>query len=73
MFSSWSIRALDPVADSAGMFTGKAAPVKRGRLRVGRRLREEKVAWLMTVRRDGQRQSVSVWFLWDGETMLVYS
>ncbi len=55
------------------MFTGKAAPVKRGRLRVGRRLREEKVAWLMTVRRDGQRQSVSVWFLWDGETMLAYS
>ena len=41
--------------------------------RAGRRLREEEVGWLTTVRRDGQPQSVPVWFLWDGETMLVYS
>ncbi|MDQ3658349.1 MAG: TIGR03667 family PPOX class F420-dependent oxidoreductase [Actinomycetota bacterium] len=27
----------------------------------------------MTVRRDGQPQSVPVWFLWDGDTMLAYS
>lgn len=38
-----------------------------------RRLREEAVAWPTTVRRDGQPQSVPVWFLWDGHTMLVYS
>ncbi len=37
------------------------------------RLREERIAWLTTVRRDGQPQSVPVWFLWDGETFLVYS
>jgi len=36
------------------------------------RLREE-VAWLTTVRADGQPQSVPVWFLWDGEAFLVYS
>ncbi len=29
--------------------------------------------WLTTVRSDGQPQSVPVWFLWDGETFVVYS
>ena len=29
--------------------------------------------WLTTVLSDGQPQSVPVWFLWDGETFLVYS
>ena len=38
-----------------------------------RRLREEEVAWLTTVRPDGQPQSVPIWFLWDGETFLIYS
>jgi PPOX class probable F420-dependent enzyme len=37
------------------------------------RLREEEVAWLTTVRSDGQPQSVPVWFLWDGEGFLIYS
>jgi PPOX class probable F420-dependent enzyme len=41
--------------------------------RAERRLREERIAWLTTVRSDGQPQSVPVWFLWDGETFLVYS
>ena len=40
--------------------------------RAERRLREEKIAWLATVRADGQPQSVPVWFLWDGEAVLVY-
>ena len=39
----------------------------------GGRLREEEIAWLTTVRADGQPQSVPVWFLWDGETFLIYS
>jgi PPOX class probable F420-dependent enzyme len=38
-----------------------------------RQLREEQIIWLTTVRADGQPQSVPVWFLWDGETMLIYS
>ena len=41
--------------------------------RAARRLREEIMIWLTTVRSDGQPQSVPVWFLWDGETFLVYS
>ena len=34
--------------------------------RAERRLREEKIAWLTTVRADGQSQPVPVWFLWNG-------
>jgi len=41
--------------------------------RADRRLREEIMIWLTTLRSDGQPQSVPVWFLWDGETFLIYS
>jgi PPOX class probable F420-dependent enzyme len=41
--------------------------------RADRRLRVERIAWLTTVRSDGQPQSVPVWFLWDGESFLIYS
>lgn len=41
--------------------------------RVGRRLREESIVWLTTVRRDGTPQPAPVWFLWDGESVLMYS
>lgn len=41
--------------------------------RAERRLREEEIAWLTTVRSDGQPQSVPVWFFWDGEKFLIYS
>jgi PPOX class probable F420-dependent enzyme len=41
--------------------------------RADRRLREELMIWLTTVRSDGQPQSVPVWFLWSGETFLIYS
>ncbi len=37
------------------------------------RLRTDVVAWLTTVRSDGQPQSSPVWFLWDGEDFVVYS
>ncbi len=38
------------------------------------RLENESTAWLTTVReRDGMPQPVPVWFLWDGESFLVYS
>ena len=37
------------------------------------RLRAEEIAWLTTVRLDGQPQSVPVWFLWDGAGFLIYS
>ena len=41
--------------------------------RADRRLRTDQILWLTTVRADGQPQSSPVWFLWDGETLLVYS
>lgn len=47
--------------------TGEAGARAEGRLR------GEEIAWLTTVRPDGQPQTVPVWFLWDGEVFLVYS
>ena len=41
--------------------------------RVARRLESEPVAWLTTVRADGQPQPSPVWFLWDGDSILIYS
>ncbi len=41
--------------------------------RVERRLREEGLIWLVTVRSDGTPQPSPVWFLWDGRTFLIYS
>src|SRR5712691_10160935 len=41
--------------------------------RVERRLREDRVIWLTTVRPDGTPEPSPVWFLWDGETFLIYS
>lgn len=40
---------------------------------VERQLRDEPVIWLATVRQDGQPQVVPVWFLWDGQHVLIYS
>ncbi len=44
----------------------------RGR-HVAARLRDDIVAWLTTVRPSGQPDTVPVWFLWDGDTVLLYS
>ncbi len=41
--------------------------------RVERRLRGEDVIWLTTTGRDGTPQPNPVWFLWDGESILIYS
>jgi PPOX class probable F420-dependent enzyme len=41
--------------------------------RVRRRLNDDVVAWLTTVGRDGTPQPNPVWFLWDGDTILVYN
>ena len=37
------------------------------------RLRQERTIWLATVDRDGTPAVRPVWFLWDGERLLVYS
>ena len=41
--------------------------------RVARRLGEERIGWLTTVDPDGTPQPSPIWFLWDGETILIYS
>ena len=41
--------------------------------RVARRLHDEEVIWLTTVGQDGTPQPNPVWFLWDGETILIYT
>jgi PPOX class probable F420-dependent enzyme len=41
--------------------------------RVARRLREERVIWLTTVRPDMTPQPSLVWFLWEAGTLLIYS
>jgi len=38
-----------------------------------RRLRIEEVIWLTTLRADGSPWPNPVWFVWDGETFLIYS
>ena len=38
-----------------------------------RRLDQEGIIWLSTVRSDRTPQPSPVWFLWDGETVLIYS
>jgi PPOX class probable F420-dependent enzyme len=41
--------------------------------KVNRRLARERVGWLVTVGSGPQPQPRPVWFLWDGETILIYS
>jgi PPOX class probable F420-dependent enzyme len=38
-----------------------------------RRLQSELIAWLTTVNPDGQPQASPIWFLWDGEEILLFS
>lgn len=41
--------------------------------RVARRLNDEPIGWLTTTAADGTPQPSPIWFLWDGETALIYS
>lgn len=41
--------------------------------RVARRLEEEWIGWLTTIDSKGMPQPRPIWFLWDGETFLIYS
>jgi PPOX class probable F420-dependent enzyme len=41
--------------------------------RIDARLRDELVAWLITVAADGTPVPTPVWWWWDGESILVYS
>src|SRR5579863_5896105 len=37
------------------------------------RLRTNVILWLATVRPDGRPHVVAVWFLWDGDSVLIFS
>jgi hypothetical protein len=37
------------------------------------RLRSNMIAWLTTVGSDGRPYTVPIWFLWDGNTVLIFS
>jgi PPOX class probable F420-dependent enzyme len=41
--------------------------------RAAARLRSDEVAWLITVAPDGTPVPTPVWFIWDGEGVVVYS
>jgi PPOX class probable F420-dependent enzyme len=41
--------------------------------RIEGRLRGDISIWLCTVRPDGRPHAVIVWFLWDGESVLIFS
>ncbi|MDQ2717336.1 MAG: TIGR03667 family PPOX class F420-dependent oxidoreductase [Chloroflexota bacterium] len=40
---------------------------------IDERLRSDSVIWLGSVRADGRPHLVAVWFLWDGDTFLIFS
>ena len=50
-----------------------ADQTKPNNAHVDQRLREEPIIWLTTVRADGRPHTVPVWFLWDGQTFLIFS
>ncbi|GAB4216619.1 MAG: hypothetical protein OHK0022_57960 [Roseiflexaceae bacterium] len=41
--------------------------------RVQRKLEEAEIIWLVTVSDDGTAQPSPVWFLWENDTLLIYS
>jgi PPOX class probable F420-dependent enzyme len=41
--------------------------------KIAQRFRRELIMWFTTVRPDGMPQPTPVWFLWDGDTFLIYS
>ena len=40
---------------------------------IDQRLRHDEVIWLNSVRPEGRPHAVVVWFLWDGESVLIFS
>ena len=40
---------------------------------IDQRLRKELIIWLSSVKANGRPHLVPVWFLWDGQTILIFS
>ena len=48
-------------------------PTKERDAHIEQRLHTDHITWLITVRPDGRPHAVAVWFLWDGDTILIFS
>jgi PPOX class probable F420-dependent enzyme len=69
---AWSMPyAVRPAGD--GRRTPVLDPTTPQGARAAQRLHDELIVWLTTVTAAGQPQTSPVWFLWDGETFLIYS
>ena len=53
--------------------TAKLDPSTPAGARAIERFKTERIAWLTTVKPDGQPQSSPLWFLWTGDEIFVYS
>jgi PPOX class probable F420-dependent enzyme len=58
------------VTASTRLFIDTGTPFGRYAERL---LRTERIAWLTTVSSDGTPQPNAIWFIWDGDTALMYS
>jgi PPOX class probable F420-dependent enzyme len=50
----------------------RTSPALKYSPQVERRLRDEQIIWLTTVRADGTPEPNPVWFYWDGSSFLIY-
>lgn len=48
-------------------------PTKERDAHIDQRLHTDPIIWLITVRPDGQPHAVAVWFIWDGDSFLIFS
>jgi len=48
-------------------------PATEDGARALRRLDRELIGWLTTLHADGRVQAAPIWFLWDGQELLIYS
>ena len=48
-------------------------PTKERDAHIEQRLRTDPTVWFITVRPDGRPHAVVVWFLWDGDSFLIFS
>jgi PPOX class probable F420-dependent enzyme len=48
-------------------------PTKERDAHIEQRLRTDPIIWLITVRPDGRPHAVAVWFLWEGDSFLIFS
>lgn len=64
-----------PVVDHGAEIRQEVATYNWGMIndKVRKRLEQEEVIWLTTIREDGQPQSSVVWFLLEGDELLIYS